>query len=177
MVVLLMVRFAIPVGAIGSDLVFQQVMAKDYADSQGALDISTQEVKGMSLKEPSAEKAPQTPIPKVPEVNSGAASAPSPSWKDRFPNIFGNTSTGKEVAAERESIMERAKGVLIGKLPAVMPDFEAIKKSLEAVAERIIKLIVIFLAQVIVIPLVLTWVFYIVVLGVIRPGQSLPLRG
>jgi hypothetical protein len=81
------------------------------------------------------------------------------------------------VAVEKESIMERAKSVLIGKLPAVMPDFEAIKKSLETVAERIIKLIVIFLAQVIIIPLVLTWVFYVVVLGVIRPSQALPLKG
>ena len=177
MLVLLMIRFAIPLVTIGSDLVFQHVMAKDYGESQRVLDMSAQEVKVMTPKKPNAEKAPQGPILKVPAGESGAASAPKPSWRDRLPSIFGNSSAGEEVDAEKESIMERAKGVLAGKLPSVMPDFEGIKKSLEAITERIIKLIVIFLAQTIIIPLVLTWVFYVVVLGVIRPSQAPPLRG
>lgn len=175
--VLVMIRFAIPVVTIGSDQLFQHVMAKDYAESQRVLEMSTQEAKGTTTQNTSPEKAVGGLTNKAPDGGPGAASAPKSSLWDWLPGIPGKSNTGDEVEVEKKSISDKVKEIFGGKTPTMKPDIEALRKSLESVPERVIKLIVIFLAQTIIIPLVLIWALYVVMLGVIRPSQPSPLRG
>ena len=172
MLVLVMIRFAIPIVTIGSDLVFQQVMAKDYAESQRILDMSTQEAKGVTLQSPSPEKAAGSPV-----ATQGAASVPKQSWMNRLPGFARSENSGEAGDTEKKSISEKVKEIFGGKISSMKPDIEAIQKSLESIPERVIKLIVIFMAQTIIVPLVVMWALYIVVLGVIRPSQKPDLRG
>jgi len=126
LLVVLLIRFAVPVASVGSDWVYQQFLAEEYQQQQDALDMTSREINK------------QTP----------ALAAPPPqdkSWWDRL----------KERATEM--------------LPTANADFEAIKKSAESVPERVMKLIVIFLLQTMIIPIVLLWALYKVVLGVVRP--------
>lgn len=156
--VLVMIRFAIPVITIGSDFAFQQLMTKDYTESQRILDISAEEVKGMRPQTPIGGKAVDSTIESVPDAqpDSGEANetdaTKKPSWRDRLKKLFG------------------------GKLPSVGIDYDGIKKSLASVPERVITLIVIFLAQTIIIPLVLTWALYVVVRGTVRPSHPRHLK-
>ena len=125
MLVLVMIRFTIPMVTIGSDLIFQQLMAKDYQEQQSRLDVTTREI---------AKATPQT-----------AANGTDPTWW--------------------EKIQEKFKSGL----PSLNTSFASIKAAAEGVAESIVKLIVIFLAQTIIIPIVLLWGMYRIVLSAVRP--------
>ena len=115
----------IPVVTLGSDLIFQQLMAKDYQEQQSSLEFTTSEI---------GKAAPQVPI----------NGADKPWW-------------------------ERLKDKATSMLPGFSTNYDAIKKLAEGVPEKIIKLIVIFLAQTIIIPIVLIWALYKVMSGIVRP--------
>jgi hypothetical protein len=127
LLVMLMIRFAIPVATIGSDWVFQQFLSKEYQQQQESLDVASREINNQT--------------PKVP-----AAAPKDKSWW--------------------EQLKDRASEIL----PGPNTDFEAIKKSAEEVPERVMKLIVIFLLQTMIVPIILLWALYKVVLGVVRPA-------
>ncbi len=128
--VLLLVRFAIPVVTWGSDFIFQQLLAKEYQEHQTALDVSVKEVGGL------------TPH-KVP------AAAPPVD----------------------QSLMGKLRERVEATIPNVNINYEAIKNSVARLPERIVRLTVIFIAQTIVLPLILFWALYALVLGVIRPSR------
>ena len=144
---LLMIRFALPMVTLGSDLIFQQVMARQYQEQQTSLDLTALDV------ERRVPKTGQTQI--APGAANAAQGSPSSLW-------------------------DRARGAVtyhikeFPSLPSV--NFEAIKTSVERLPERIVSLIGIFLAQTIIIPIVLLWALYRVAFGVVGVGLHARLR-
>ncbi len=125
LLVLLMVRFAVPVATLGSDLVFQQMLAKDYQADQASLESTTGVLRELAPKGPSAKEGGN--------------------WWERM--------------------KDRASSAL----PDV--DFDAVRKAVEDLPERIVRLIVIFVLQTMVIPIVLLWALYRVAMGGFRLTQ------
>ncbi|MES2510853.1 MAG: hypothetical protein V4625_13050 [Pseudomonadota bacterium] len=119
LIVLLMVRFAIPVAVLGTDVLWQKFLAADYTATQQAIDGA-------------AGQADKLNPPPPPE------------------------STG---------ILERAKEWL-AKTADVKARFEEIRQAAERVTEHIVRLIVIFLLQTLIIPVLLLWGFYAVLRSV-----------
>jgi hypothetical protein len=115
LVVMLMVRFAVPVVAIGSEKLFQKFMAADYSASQQVIDTTSVQLG---------------------KLNPPAAAAP-----------------------EDQGVLEKMKGWW-SQNGDVKLRFEHLKQAAEHATENIIKLIVIFLLQTLVIPLLLLWALY-----------------
>ena len=163
LVVLLFVRFVMPVTMIGSGYIFDHLAASEYQQSQSALDSTLGSLRGFysdvnsSLakeeaqpqQEPDAENAP--PVSALPEEKS---TAPLAQLKDLL---------GKTMGAGRSTV-SAAKNALGNTFKdptaAVRAKYEAMKNVAEAAAEKIIKIIVIFLVQTIVVPLILLWFLY-----------------
>ncbi len=127
LVIALMLRFAIPVVTLGSDLLWQKFLAPDYQASQQLIDTSSTQA---------AKLAP-------PQVT------------------------------ESQGVLDRIKGWL-AENANVKARFEALKQAAEQATEHIIRLIVIFLLQTLVIPLLLLWALYAVVRGVFERAGRWP---
>lgn len=125
LVVFLMLRFAIPVVTLGTDVVWKKYLAADYAVSQSSISSA-----------------------------SGHADKLNPPIPD---------------SAESQGLLEKMKG-WFSKNADVKVHFQNLKDATEQATEHIIKLIVIFLLQTLVIPLLLLWVLY----GVVRRAIELP---
>src|SRR5512139_1456158 len=115
LVVLLMIRFAVPVAVIGTEKLFQKFMAADYSASQQAIDTTSGQLVQLN-----------------PPVDS---------------------------TREDQGMLEKLKGWW-SQNGDVKVRFEQLKQAAERATENIIKLIVIFLLQTLVIPLLLLWVLY-----------------
>ncbi|UCE32802.1 MAG: hypothetical protein JSW68_02110 [Burkholderiales bacterium] len=111
LVLLLLVRFAIPVTTLGSDWLFRTFLAEQYAASQRVIDTA------------SGQTAQIGPAPPV----SGA----------------------------EEGLLERMKSWMSSPNTDVRSRFEALKAAAETAIEHMINLIVIFLLQTLVIPLLI----------------------
>lgn len=129
LVVLLMLRFAIPVVTLGSDLLWQKFLASDYAASQSQIDSSQAQTARLG---PPVGAAPDNP-----------------------------------------GVLDRMKGWLSDNAD-VKARFEALKLAAEQATEHIIKLIVIFLLQTLVIPLLLLWALYALARGVFERAGRWP---
>lgn len=117
-VILMLIRFAVPVVMVGSDAIFKQFMADDYKTSQSALDIT-------------AGNIDSNPMPQA-------------------------------SSADEIGLLEKAKGWVAAKLD-VSASINALRDGAANLVEHIIKLIVVFLLQTLVIPLVVFWVLYRVI--------------
>ena len=126
LVVMLMLRFAIPVATIGSDLLFQQFLAGDYLASQQALDRTAVQV----------DKA-------------GVAAAP----------------------AENQGLIERIKGWAGSQGTAWRERFEGLKQAAEQATEHVIRLMVIFILQTLVLPVAMLWGLFAVARGMVRRSR------
>lgn len=129
LVVLLMLRFAIPVVTLGSDLLWQKFLASDYAASQSQIDSSQAQTARLG---PPVGAAPDNP-----------------------------------------GVLDRMKGWLSDNAD-VKARFESLKLAAEQATEHIIKLIVIFLLQTLVIPLLLLWALYALARGVFERAGRWP---
>jgi hypothetical protein len=129
MAVVLMVRFAIPVVTLGSDLVFEHVMKEPQQRLQASLASTTEEI---------GKLTPQLPT----------TGADQKSWWDKTKEFVGSA------------------------LPTFHVSYDSVKKWAANLPESLVKLLGIYLAQTIVIPIVLLWALYKVVLGVVRPAVS-----
>jgi hypothetical protein len=116
LLILLMVRFAVPAVTLGSDLLFEKFLAADYAASQQTIDVAAGQI----------EKA-------EPPLAAPAADA---------------------------GVLDKMKGWLAEKNLDAGARLEALKQSAEKITEQIINLIVIFLLQTLVMPLLLLWAMY-----------------
>ena len=123
LVILLMLRFAIPVATLGADFLSQKFLGSDYAASQMAID--------KALGQVTAVNPPIAP-----------AAAGDGWWKK-----------------------------MQGALPNI-PNFSAVKDAVDQAAEHIVKLMVVFLLQTLLLPLLMLWGLYGVARGVyVRPRQ------
>lgn len=111
-VILLMLRFAVPAVTLGSDFVFRQFLATDYAASQRIIDTASGQVASLN-----------PPVP-TPRQETGVL--------DKM----------KVWLAENADLRQR---------------FDSLKAAAEQATDHIIRLIVIFLLQTLVMPLLLLW--------------------
>ena len=124
-VILLMLRFAIPLVTIGTDLLSQKFLVADYVSSQRAIESSSGQVAMLN-----------PPIP---------------------------------ASTEAQGTWDKVKD-WISKSADVKTHFEDLKKTAEQAIEHIVKIMVIFMLQTLVIPLLLLWGLY----GVLRGTFELP---
>ena len=127
LLLLLIVRFAVPLAAVGSDLLYQKFMAGDYSASSLAIE----NTKGQFAA-----------------ANPPAAEAP--------------TETG---------VMDRLKGWW-SQNADVGSRFEKLKNLAEQMTEHIIKLLVIFVMQTILLPLLLLWIVYRAAWGLLAAPKA-----
>jgi hypothetical protein len=127
LVIMLMLRFAIPVVTLGSDLLWQKFLAPDYQASQQGIDSTS---------------------------TQAAKLAPPP-------------------VAQSQGMLDRMKGWLAENAD-VKARFEELKQAAEQATEHIIRLIVVFLLQTLVIPLLLLWALYALARGVFERAGRWP---
>lgn len=135
LVVLFMIRFAVPLVTVGSDWIFQRFLAEDYDKQLVALDATSGELRKLTPQDP-----PQA---------TAASQAPT----------------------EERGLFDRLKDRAAAITTSPSIDLQAIKKSLESIPERVLKLIVVFLMQTIIIPIILLWALYKVVAEAVQPSQ------
>lgn len=141
LVILLMVRFAIPIVTIGTDLLFKEYLATDYTINQQAIGKASSQV---------TELKPPVQAPTALTKDNG-------SWwdkglvnmKEMATNLASKTSAAVDVKAHAKNL----------------------QLSAEKWIEHIINLIVIFLLQTLIIPLLLIWALYAVVKGTFEPAR------
>jgi hypothetical protein len=121
-VIFLMVRFAIPVVTLETDLIFQKFMSADYTASQQVIDSASAQV---------TESHPTNPSP--------------PPSQGFFDGIKGKIN----------GMWSQSKDMLDAK-----SQYLKLKQKAEQWTADIIKLIVIFLLQTLIIPVLLIWVLY-----------------
>lgn len=147
LVVLLMIRFAIPVVTIGSDLAFQKFMAHGYETSQQVI---------------AAASAPSDK-----PTQPAAVPPKKKSLSDQFKGLLGYPkSTVDHPVAEpsavtppkSKSIFERIQDGLT--LKDVRTRVDELSQFAEKASRRIIDLMVIFVLQTLVIPVLLLWALY-----------------
>ena len=120
LVILLMVRFAVPAVNITTDWMFQQFLAEDYETSQKGIDGTSGQIATLT-----------------PPVLSGT---------------------------DNQGLLENTRHWWSQNVD-VKARFESLKQTAEQATEKIIKLIVIFLLQTLLIPLLLFWALYRVARG------------
>jgi hypothetical protein len=114
LLILLMVRFAVPAVMLGSDLLFEKFLAADYTANQQAIDIASGQIE-----------------------------------QSKPPVVSGETG-----------LIDRMKEWLSEKNLDASARLDALKQAAEKITERVINLIVIFLLQTLIIPLLLLWAMY-----------------
>ncbi|MBA3593808.1 MAG: hypothetical protein M3Q12_08815 [Pseudomonadota bacterium] len=127
LVIVLMLRFAIPVVTLGTDLLWQKFLAPDYQASQ----------QGIASTSVQAAKLAPPPV------------AQSPGMLDRM----------KGWLSENADVKAR---------------FEELKQAAEQAIEHIIRLIVVFVLQTVVIPMLLLWALYALARGVFERAGRWP---
>ena len=115
LVILLMVRFAVPVSVIGTDWLFQKFMAQDYQASQQVIDTASGRLGTLKT--------------------DSAAPVGSQNMLDTIRNWF---SQNTDLKAQ----------------------FDRLRQAAEQSVEHVIRLMVIFLLQTLVFPLLLLWLLY-----------------
>jgi hypothetical protein len=130
LLILLMIRFAIPIVTIGTDMLFDKYLAEEYKNNQQA--ISKQSLQVAEYK-PTAQSDHSTFVEDM-----------------SFMSYFFKETVGKVVSKVTDAV-----------------DVKARAKRLQVLAEKwiehIIQLIVIFLLQTLIIPLLLIWALYTIV--------------
>ena len=146
LVVVVFFRLVMPVTLIGSAFVFDRFSASDYQTSLLALDQT-----GAALKALNTETAA------VPKTKPHAPLAAPEEKKGLFSGAMDALNGAKDsVLAAKDKVT----GALDASANAVQAKFENIRTLAESAAERMITLIVVFLMQTIVVPIILLFVLY-----------------
>lgn len=164
LIVMLFIRFVMPVTMLGSAFLFEQFSAQEYEQSQAALKSTAESLQGLRKDVEVVPKIePQNVLP--PPVAPVAPVAPANGFfgpvKDKFAEAVANVhgvavNVGKAVVAGVQISADTMRG-----------KFEATKAKAEQAVEKMIRLIVIFLMQTLVIPLILMWVLYQLTAGLL----------
>ncbi|WP_232834293.1 hypothetical protein [Rhodoferax ferrireducens] len=125
LVLMLMLRFAIPVALLGTDALSQKFLAADYTAAQSAIDTTTAEAGKVKAPEPSASD--------------------DKSWLPKVPNWV-------------PSLLE------------VKDRYTKMKQAVEQSTEHMVKLMVVFLLQTMLLPLLMLWALF----GIARVSVEQP---
>ena len=130
LLVAVFLRFAVPILVIGSNVVFDTFLAAEQAAASQALDATRSEIE---------------------QINEGVAT----------PQSEANANANADADAEDQSVIERLSSMLNSSLDAIniSDRLERLRDRVSNVSEHIINLIVIFLLQTIILPLVFLWLF------------------
>ncbi|CAN5444753.1 hypothetical protein BH11PSE7_BH11PSE7_13630 [soil metagenome] len=123
LILMLMLRFAVPVAMLGTEALAQKFLQADYAAAQQAIDVTASEAG--KVKEP--EPAP-----------SGSSS-----WLPKMPEWLPGVTVVKERYGQMRQVVERS-------------------------TEHIVKLMVIFLLQTLLLPLLIVWGLFTVARGMVE---------
>jgi hypothetical protein len=148
LLVLLFIRFVIPVATIGSAAVFDHLLKQDYETNQQVIDLTSQQLKTLSNA--------TTAVPPVP--NPSAPTDDKSTWEKLKDSVTGTANA--------------ISGTFTNPLPKALASYEELKQAAERAAEKMITLMVIFLMQTIVVPLILVWGLYRLSGGVLAPPLS-----
>jgi hypothetical protein len=141
--ILLVVRFAIPAVSIASDAIYRTFMAEDYQSSQQAIALSTGRI---------AQEAPAQP------GQAAAGKKPDcwmlPDWLCR--KLDGGQDAGKAAEPKAEpGLVDRIRGTAVTDVPGAIGKLGEVAESM---TEHVVKLMVVFILQTLVVPLALGWV-------------------
>jgi len=131
LLVMLLIRFLIPVGALANDWVYKQFLQPKYEESSAQLEIASTRIREISARQTQAEK------------NDG-------SIKERFKGLY-NSMTSKF------------------DFDGMLNDY---KDSAENVSEHAISLIVVFMLQTVVFPLLFLYLIYRLFRSILLPSKS-----
>ena len=154
MLALVFVRFVMPVTMLGSAYVFEQFSARDYQQSQAALDRTTFTLQELSAQDGGDATQPAAPADGAPQA------APAPEAK------------GQGLLDWAQEKMENSLSNFGDPTEMVTKKFEALKAATEDTVDRMVRLIVVFLMQTVVVPVVLLWGLYRLTLGLRMPGDA-----
>ena len=179
LVVLVLVRFAIPVMTIGSDWAFHAFLAKNYEQAEKSLGVvaGNADRAATALAEKNNNKS-ATPS----EEPKGGQAAPAgeqngkkPSLLDKLRDFLGGGADKEAAPVEGQnneggSWLQRAKQLV--DIGAAKAKLTALQNSVDKATDHIIDLIVVFLLQTILIPLVLLWALLKVAGGLFLAGSG-----
>jgi hypothetical protein len=168
LVILLMVRFAIPMVTIGTDLMFKEFMASEYQASQQSIGNAPDQITEL---DPPAQTAEPTTQP-LNDATSHPTAAPSPPVQTskvappaEKPGLWAQfKQMGKDATEVVVNLPAKTK-MLLDVNTRAKTHFKNLQQTVEQWTKHIINLIVIFLLQTLVIPLLLIWAFYAIVRG------------
>jgi hypothetical protein len=118
MVLMLMVRFAIPAGLLAAEEVSQKFLAEDYTLAQAAIDRATNDAVRVKIPEPPASD--------------------DKSWLPKMP-------------------------VWVPSIAEVKEQYANVKQAVEQSTEQVVKLMVVFLLQTLLLPLMMLWALFRIV--------------
>lgn len=132
LVMMLMLRFAIPVAMLGTEALSQKFLAADYSGAQSAIDITTADASKGKVPEPPASD--------------------DKSWLPKLPNWVPNMSEVKDQYTKMKQVVEQS-------------------------TEHIVKLMVVFLLQTLLLPLLMIWALFGIARISIERTSWLPSHG
>lgn len=147
LIVLVLVRFAIPAATLGSDLVFNQILAADYTANQEFLELTQEQIDQRANQ---VERHAQ-------QAEKRAQESPN------------TDETGLTTIFNVRELWNAAKGwasTVSPPIPSI--HFDDIAKISEQLPDRVITLIAIFFMQTLLLPLVLLWALYRIAISMIR---------
>jgi hypothetical protein len=185
LVVLILVRFAVPVITIGSDWTFQAFLAKNYDEAQTSLGMvaSGAEKVAVSLSgqgRNDGDKAEGKGSKATPAPGEQGRSEASP--LDKLKSFFGSGADNGTAPSEGQAVDEpgwRERITQIAKQALASLDIRAkladLRNSVDKATDHIIDLMVVFLMQTIVVPILLLWVLLKAAGGLLlRPAAQSP---
>jgi hypothetical protein len=141
--VILLIRFAIPAVSIASDVIYRTFMAEDYRASQQAIALSTDRI---------GQVAPTQPGQALP-ARKGEGCWMLPDWLCR--KLGGGSSVEPRTDPGAEpGVLDRVKGAVLVDVPGKIGKLGEVAESM---TEHVVKLMVVFLLQTLVVPLALGW--------------------
>jgi len=150
-IVLLFVRFSISIVTVGSDFVFKQFMETEYNQNAKALQINSAEVSMLGKNFETKDVSVDVPIkPATPAVEPQAVPIEKNGVLDRLASGWNSM---KSTASDVLKINER---------------LEKLKTSATKLTENIVKIIVVFILQTIIVPIIWMWLLYKLMIGVTR---------
>ena len=141
--ILLVIRFAIPAVSIASDVIYRTFMAEDYQASQQAIALSTDRITQDAPVQ--SDQAPPT------RKNDGCWMLPD--WLCRKLEAGSNVEQKSEPKADA-GLLDRVKGAVLVDVPGRIGKLGEVAESM---TQHVVKLMVVFLLQTLVVPLALGW--------------------
>lgn len=170
LLVLIFVRFSVPLVAVGNDIAFKLFLADEYNSSKLAIESSKKQLS--SFSPPSlVQTTLVVPPPAVPPVSVAAphqSVAPQPvGLLDRMKGAVTGAaaSLSQTVVAVPQAVenkIEQVKRAVENRIEQLNPKpyLDNLERQAELLVDHIINLIVVFVLQTIIIPLVLIWALY-----------------